>query len=282
MRSRSSKGKPRAEGHAAWVRVRLAAGLALLGAVLGGARVLAMDRFEIQVYQGEHNEPGQASVELHSNYTLHGRQEPDYAGETVPHRAWHFTLEPAMGVTDWLELGAYLQTQLSPAQGAEFGGWKLRSKLIAPERWGLPIVLGINVELGRVPRSVEEEGWANEFRPILGMELGRWAFTFNPLFGFALTGPEAGKPDFEPAGKIRWNSNLGFAVGIEHYSALGRFDQGFASVRQQEHLTFVALDLEPREGEPPSAWELNLGVGRSLTATTPQRWIVKMILGRAF
>jgi hypothetical protein len=171
---------------------------------------------------------------------------------------------------------------VSPDHGVEFGGWKLRTKFILPARLGLPVVLGINVEIGRVPKAVEEEGWANEFRPIIGLPLGPLTFTFNPIFGFSLTGPEAGKPDFEPAGKIKWNSRLGFALGLEHYAALGRFDQGFAALRQQEHVTFVAFDLEPAPGQAESPWELNVAVGRSFTDATPQRWLVKAIVGRAF
>ena len=242
----------------------------------------AMDKFEIQVYQGEHNDPGQPSVELHSNYTPAGHAAPAYAGETPPDRVLRFTLEPALGVTDWLEVGAYLQTMLSPTDGTQFGGWKLRAKFVAPEHLNLPVILGINVELGRVPVSVEEAGWANEFRPIIGVELGRLGLTFNPIFGFALTGAEAFKPDFEPAFKAKWNTNSGFALGLEHYAALGRFDQGFVALREQEHLTFVVFDLEPAVGAPPLPWELNVAVGRAVTSETPQRWVVKAIVGHSF
>jgi hypothetical protein len=251
-------------------------------ALLAASPALAMDKFEIQVYQGEHNDPGRASTELHSNYTVRGHEVPAYRGETPPDSVLRLTLEPALGITDWLELGAYLQTMVSPDHGVEFGGWKLRTKFVVPARWRWPVVLGINVEIGRVPKAVEEEGLANEFRPIIGLPLGQLTLTFNPLFGFALTGPEAGKPDFEPAGKLKWNTNLGFALGLEHYAALGRFDQGFLALRQQEHVTFAVLDLEPAQGQPESDWELNLGVGRSLTDATPQRWLVKVIVGRAF
>jgi hypothetical protein len=260
-------------------RIRFIVTAAALLAVLPAR---AMDKFEIQIYQGEHNDPGQASAELHSNYTMAGHTQPSYPGETPPDGVLRLTLEPALGITEWLELGAYVQTMIVPDGGTHFGGWKLRTKFVLPERLSLPLVLGINVEIGRVPKRVEDEGWANEFRPIIGLPLGRFTFTFNPLFGFALTGPEAGKPDFEPALKTKWNSNLGFAVGLEHYAALGRFDQGFVGLHAQEHLSFTAFDLEPAEGQPPSPWELNVAVGRSLTHATPQRWLLKAIVGRAF
>lgn len=243
---------------------------------------LAMDKFEIQVYQGEHNAPWEPSLELHSNYTPSGHTQPAYPGETPPDRALRLTLEPALGITEWLEAGAYLQSMVSPEAGAQFAGWKARAKFVVPERLKLPVILGINVEIGRVPKSVEEAGWANEFRPIIGLELGRFGFTFNPLFGFSLTGPEAFKPDFEPALKAKWNTNQGFALGLEHYASLGRFDQGFERLSRQEHVTFAVFDLEPPVGAPEGKWELNVALGRSLTDVTPQRWIVKAIVGHAF
>jgi hypothetical protein len=243
---------------------------------------LAMDKFEIQVYEGGHNDPWQPSLELHSNYTPVGHSERAYAAETPPDRALRFTLEPALGISDYLELGAYLQTMVTPSEGVQWGGWKLRAKFVVPERLKLPVILGINVELGRVPASVEEAGWANEFRPIIGVELGQVGLFFNPIFGFALTGAEKLKPDFEPAFKAKWNTNRGFALGVEHFASIGRFDKGFDAVSQQEHLTFVVFDLDRPVGAAPSAWELNVAVGRSLTEATPQKWVMKAIVGHSF
>jgi len=263
-------------------RGRRALAVAGLTSSLVAAPADAMDAFEIQVYQGEHNDPGQPSLELHVNDTLSGRREGAWDGEIPPHHVFRTTFEPALGVTEWLEVGAYLQTLVAPDVGPAFGGWKLRAKFVVPERLAWPLILGLNVELGRVPHRVEEEGWANEFRPIVGLALGRFAFTFNPIFGFALTGPDAGKPDFEPAFKAKWNTNRGFAMGLEHYASLGRFDEGFVGAHQQEHLMFAVLDWEAPEGQPAGPWELNLGVGRALTDVTPQRWIAKAIVGRSF
>jgi len=246
----------------------------------------AADKFEIQVYQGEHNRPWQPGLELHTNYTIVGHKQPAYEGETPPHRALRMTLEPSLGITEWLEIGGYLQGMISPYGGTQFGGWKLRAKFVVPERAELPVVLGLNVEVGRVPLRVEEDGWANEFRPILGKRFGRVGVTLNPLFGFALTGSEAFKPVFEPAGKVKVITDLGFALGAEYYTSLGRFDQGFLPLSKQEHLAFVAFDLEPppkeKKDDDESEWELNAGIGRSLTDATPQAWVGKIILGHSF
>lgn len=246
----------------------------------------ANDQFEIQVYEGDHDRPWQPSLELHTNYTLQGQSTPAYDGETPPDGALRMTLEPALGITEWLEVGAYLQGMATGHAGAEFAGWKLRAKTVVPERLKLPVVLGLNVEVGRVPRSVDQDGWANEFRPILGKRFGRVGATLNPLFGFPLTGASAFKPDFSPAGKVKVVTDLGFALGAEYYAGLGRFDQGLLPLSQQEHLAFAAFDLarmeEGEEEEEESEWELNVALGRSLTDATAQTWIGKVIVGRAF
>ena len=256
--------------------------LAILGALLStvalAAPARATDAFEIQVYEGDHDAPGQPSLELHTNYTLAGRRTPSYPGEIPAHGALRLTLEPAIGVTEWLELGAYLQGMRAGEGDVHFAGWKLRAKLMAPERLGLPLVLGINVEIGRVPYAIEPDGWANEFRPIVGARVGRVTATVNPIFGFALTGTQAFQPEIEPAAKVRVSTELGFALGGEYYAGLGPLGAGFLPVRAQEHLVFATFDLEDEREE----WELNVGVGRGLTSGTPQEWVTKAIVGRAF
>lgn len=256
-------------------------------AIAFAAPARAADKFEIQVYQGEHNRPWQPSIELHTNFTFAGRATPSYEGEVPADGALRLTLEPALGITEWLELGAYLQGMRSGSGDVLFSGWKLRAKFVVPERLRLPVTLGMNIEVGRVPLAVDQNGWANEFRPIIGGRVGRIGATLNPLFGFSLTGPQAYQPDFEPAGKVKVITDLGFAVGAEYYAGLGQFSTGFLPYSQQEHLVFAAFDLaEPpgsEEEEGEEEWELNVGIGRGLTSPgTAQDWIAKVILGRAF
>jgi hypothetical protein len=257
-----------------------------------GGTAAALDRFEIQVYDGEANAAGQASLELHVNFTPSGSRTPSHAGEVPPDRVARVTVEPAFGVTGWLELGAYLQFMLAPGGDARFGGSKLRAKLTLPDgaREALgPFFLALNAEVGKVPLAVEKEGWANEFRPIAGVRSGRWLVSLNPILGYPLSGPDRFKVDVEPCGKVSWNTQRGFAVGAEYYASLGAVADGLSPLGDQEHLLFAVVDLEEplRAGsEAPdrrdSAWELNVGVGAGLTRGTPQHVLVKAIVGRAF
>lgn len=246
--------------------------------------VHALDQFEIQVYDDDVGEPGQFGLELHTNYTMKGQREAEFSGGVPSHQALRMTLEPAIGVTDWLELGAYLQFLVQPDAGARWAGGKVRAKFVVPERAKLPVHLGINVELGRVPAEIEEHGWANEFRPIVAWTNGVWTAAFNPIFGYALTGPDAFKPDIEPCGKVAWNTQRGFAVGVEYYAGLGLLSQGLSPLGQQEHLVFATIDLaHAKDATPdPDAWELNAAIGHGLTSGTAQEWVVKTIIGKGF
>ncbi|HET9954451.1 MAG TPA: hypothetical protein VFQ61_08100 [Polyangiaceae bacterium] len=287
--------------------------LGMLSAVLLGVGCLTLcrighagDLFEIQVYEAEVNNPLQAGLEAHLNYTFSGRRSAEYAGEAVPHHAARLTLEPALGLTEYLEVGAYLQNMIDRDGTYRFAGWKLRTKWVVPRRYTGRFFLGINAEIGKVPRAVEEHGWANEFRPILGYDDGHWLFDVNPIFGYALSGPDKLRPDFEPAGKVAFNTQLGFSIGTEYYAGLGYLSALPAPRSEQDHLLFLTFDLAqpasakslraPRteaqstSGENPTPesdeaelpFELNVGLGRGLSDATPQRWIVKAIFGRAF
>jgi len=258
------------------MRHALAAALALLSATPAAA----LDRFEVQVYEGELNDPGQMGLEAHTNFTARGERAAAYPGETPPHHAFRLTLEPALGVTPWLELGAYLMTQAAPGHGYRLEGGKLRVKLIAPHGETGPFH-GLNVEVGRVTRAVEEQAWASEVRPILGWTDGRWLLVVNPIFGSALSGPQKLRLDFEPAAKASWNTGLGFALGAEWYGELG-FVDALLPWSRQTHTLLAVVDLAEVPGRAKIPWELNLAVGGGVTSAADQQLLVKVIVGRAF
>jgi hypothetical protein len=258
--------------------------LTLLGLCLSSSLAHAMDLFEIQVYEDDLNEPGQFGLETHLNYTIDGHRTPEYAGQQPPNHVGRITFEPALGVTEFMELGAYLQNMITGEGHYKFSGVKLRSKFVLPTRYTRDFFFGINVEVGRVPHAVEEGGWANEFRPIAGYYNGHWLFDVNPIFGYALSGPEKFKPDFEPAAKLGFNTQLGFMVGGEYYAGLGPLSSP-SPLHQQDHLAFVTFDLAKPAADanlPEQPWELNAGLGKSLTEVTPQQWILKAIVGYSF
>ena len=111
------------------------AALLAAGVLLGPSAARAVDPFEIQVYDGTVGDPGQPGVELHANTVIDGvrTSEPP---ELPAHHQSHFTLEPAVAITRWWELGLYLQSAVLPDGGFTYAGTKLRTKFVAPPRAG--------------------------------------------------------------------------------------------------------------------------------------------------
>lgn len=164
---------------------------AAAGAVLALAApaARAIDPFEIQVYDGSINAPGAAGIELHANTVISGRRTAP-PPELPPHRQSHFTLEPALGILAWWELGAYLQTTLQGDGSHRLAGGKLRSKFMRPTAAPDRLRAGVNLESARLPQAYDADRWGAEVRPIVGWTAaqGRIALAFNPNLDISLAG----------------------------------------------------------------------------------------------
>jgi hypothetical protein len=250
---------------------------ALIGAVFVYPRAArAVDPFEIQVYDGTANAPLVPSLELHANSVIDGvRSAP--APEAPQHHQTHLTLEPALGVTRSLELGAYLQTALLADGSYDYAGTKLRAKLVSPPGHWEHLRLGANFELALLPRKFDRGRVGMELRPIVAWENEMFLFAFNPIVGVPLGPPVAHEgPGFEPAAMALYKWRELWSAGLEYYGDLGSFGSGFAPASQQAHYLFEVVNLlaVPR-------LELNLGVGEGLThASNP--FVIKLIAGFAF
>jgi hypothetical protein len=247
----------------------IAAGAAL---ALAAPTARAVDAFEIQVYDGSIEAPGEAEIELHANTTISGRRAAP-PPELAPHHQSHFTLEPALGLTRWWEVGAYLQSSLQGAGSFRFAGVKLRSKFMRPsvpsDRWRL----GVNFELSWLPEAYDPGRWGAEIRPIAGWTAaqGRIALAFNPILDFSLGGSDR-TPAFEPALSAVYVIADLLSVGVEYYASLGPVD-GLLPIAEQEHYLFEVVNV--------LAWknvEINIGIGEGLTAASNDV-VAKAILG---
>src|SRR3989440_788085 len=94
----------------------------------------AQDAFEIQVYDASTAPPLTPGVEVHLNGVLRGSEQPSAAGELPTHHVAHATLEPHLGLTDWLEAGPYLPSALRPHGTYDYAGTKLpmEARLLEP------------------------------------------------------------------------------------------------------------------------------------------------------
>ena len=105
---------------------------------------------EIQVYLDDKEDPGKVSVDLHNNDSLAGRKTADYSGERHPDHVYRLTPEFNFRLTDTLEEGAYLLTNLPATGDAIVDGAKLRLKYIAPHDSTAGPFWGLNLEMGRI------------------------------------------------------------------------------------------------------------------------------------
>ena len=88
---------------------------------------------EIQVYTGEIDEVGQASLTLHNNYTPIGRKQAEFPGAIVPQGSYNGVAEWAYGVTEWFEAGLYLPLYSVTREGRPLiNGGKIRFLFAEP------------------------------------------------------------------------------------------------------------------------------------------------------
>jgi hypothetical protein len=249
--------------------IALAVGAAL---AVAAPAARAVDPFEIQVYDGSINAPGVAGIELHANTIASGHRTAA-PPELPPHHQSHFTLEPALGLTPWWEVGAYLQTSLQGGGDYRFAGVKLRSKFMWPSPPSERLRVGVNVEISRLPEAYDASRWGAEMRPIIGWTSarGKIALAFNPILDVSLAGPDR-TPAFEPALSAAYVIDNLLSVGIEYYADLGPID-GWLPIEEQEHYLFEVINVLAWKGV-----EINLGIGEGLTAGSND-FVAKTILG---
>ena len=233
----------------------------------------AQDNYEIQVYGSETQQKHSTMFELHSNYTFSG-QKNILDGVLPTYHSLHETLEITNGITDNFEIGFYLFTNYTPKYGYSIVGSHIRPRIMAPDKWKLPVGLSLSLEVGYQKPQYATETWSIEVRPIIDKQWSRLYLSFNPTFGIALKSAyENGVPAFEPNIKAAYTFFKNASLGIEYYGEMGAINN-FESFSQQAHAIFAAVDMLNNKN-----WELNAGAGFGLTPAT-DGFIFKIIVGR--
>jgi hypothetical protein len=235
----------------------------------------AGDPFEIQVYDGTADAPGAPGLELHLNDWATGNREAS-APQVPLHGQFHATLEPSIGVTDFWEVGAYLEGAVRADDGVVgFAGVKLRSKFVTPPDWDPHWRLGVNLEVSYLPPAYDADRWGSEVRPILAWHDRDWLFAFNPILDQSFAGSDARQgPSFQPAFKVARRAGP-VALGIEYYATLGPLS-AILPWSQEEQQVFEVVDLWSVD-----RLEINVGVGEGLTEASAGL-VFKAIIGWEF
>jgi hypothetical protein len=228
---------------------------------------------EIEVYMDDLSAPGQFGLDLHNNYVISGNDPDRYPGEQAPAHVYRLTPEVYFGLTDTLELGAYLLGTRAASGETHYAGEKLRIKFVAPHDAAAGSFWGANLEFGRTGRLVSENPWNAELKGIWGYRAGAWTVALNPNIDWILAA-HGGPPEGEVDVKIAYELRSRLQVGVETYDELGPV-AGPVSWRKNSQVTYLALDRDF------GGWDLNAGVGHGWTRESDQ-WVFKFIIGMHF
>jgi hypothetical protein len=245
-----------------------ASGITLLPAPAADAQI-----DEIQVYDAEINNPGVFSLQLHNNYTPIGRKQPGFEGGIAPNHTLNGVPEWALGVTEWLELGAYAPVYSRTGDGRFLvDGAKLRAEFVVPHAAERSFFYGVNLELGFNARYWEPTRTSGEIRPIIGGRLGPVDLIVNPILDTSFQG--LGSLTFAPASRVAYNFSGNWAAALENYADYGRLSH-FEPLGRQQQLLFAVVDYK---SDPLS---IEFGIGHGFTAASDPL-VLKLILSRDF
>ncbi len=215
------------------------------GALALGTPLLAQDPFEIVVYPAATAERGEWELEAHVNYTALGTSA--FAGTVAPSQyQTHLALELTRGITPNWEASFYLLGARRPDVGAEYAGWRVRSRVRAPQSWRLPFDLGFSAELSAPRPAYGGASPTLELTPILERRFGAVRLGLNANVERDLGEGEAGGTsdgwELEPAALVGVAVSSRVLLRLEYHGAWGELTDPLGP-RAQVHQLFPGIDL---------------------------------------
>lgn len=205
----------------------------------------AQDPFEIAVYPAATLARGEWELETHLNHVTRGTTVFD--GMVAPtQNQTHLTFELAHGITSWWEASAYFLSAYRPGLGAQYAGWRLRSRVSAPGQWHLPVDLGFSVELEAPQPAYGGASPTLELTPILERRFGAMRLGLNANLERDLGAGEAGGTgeewEFEPSALVAYRLSPVVTAKVEYHGAFGEKPAPTAASKQV-HQIFPGVDL---------------------------------------
>ena len=252
--------------------------LVALSGLSTNAWILAqsIDLFEIKVYQPETLPQGKWELETHLNYIARGTKQAE-GREAPTDNQLHLSLEFTRGLAENFQMAGFLLVAERPGGGFEYAGARLFPLMKAPERWNLPVDLGLAFELGFPRPQYEASSVTFGVRPLVGKRFSTWQVLANLGLERAWRGPETEEGfEFKPSVKLSYFlKKERIHAGVEYYASTGPLTH-FEVVEKQVHVIFPALDVFFHE-----KWEANLGAGLGMTEAG-ERLILKLRFGYRF
>ena len=214
-----------------------------LGAIVCGvaAPALAFNFFELEVYPATTEGKGLHEVENITSFVANGRRptEEEAEGETPRrHRLLRTSLEYDYGLTDKIDVAAYLDLDRPNGEDLEYAQSRFRARGALFEKGQFPLDVGWYLE-AEVPDRGESQ-LELEFRPIVSRDIGRFSVDLNPMFELPTVTSERRTLEFNYGARVYYRLSRDFVPGVEFYGDAGqirRFDPG----REQEHYIFPTV-----------------------------------------
>lgn len=234
----------------------------LLTAVLGAfSPLLAQDPFELEVFTPRIASPGEWELGINTNYVARGNTAFDGPFAPTDHQT-RLSVELGHGLSPLVEVAAYALVAKQEGQSVDWAGWRLRTRVRAPDSWSFPVKVAVNVELEGTNMLYGEHKHALEIAPMLYWSRGPVALAFDAPFARGLGG--GGKQEFEFEPKMSASVGLSrvLTLSTEYYnSPEDAGGTGVERARRQMVIpgaTFLFGD----------DFHWNIGVGFGLSSTT--------------
>jgi hypothetical protein len=213
--------------------------------VLGAALALAtatparaLNFFELEVYPATTEGKGIHELESTTSFVANGRAGEAGEDEAPRHRLLRTSLEYNYGLTDKIDVAAYLDLQRANGRDVEYAGSRVRARGALWEKGRFPVDLGWYVE-AEMPHDAESD-LELEFRPLLSRDLGRFSVDLNPAFELPTVSSERRTLEFNYAARVYYRLSRNLIPGVEFYGGVGQIRAIDAS-REQEHYVFPVL-----------------------------------------
>lgn len=204
------------------------------------SQLAAQDPFVITVYPATTADRGEWELETYLNYTATGTTTFDGTVAPTRHQT-HLTFELTRGITSDWEASAYVLTAYRPGVGAEYAGWRLRSRVHAPARLALPLDLGFSAELEAPRRAYGANSPTLELTPILEKHCGALGLALNANFDRDL-GKGGDGWEFEPSALAAYVLSPTVTVKLEYFGGLGELTAPLPAAAQV-HQFFPGVEL---------------------------------------
>ena len=180
--------------------------LLVLVALLAGAAAPsfahAQDPFELEVFGPTISNPGEWELGINANNEAAGNIASDGPFAPTEHQS-RLAVELGHGLTRRVEVAAYALAAKQADQSTDWAGWRLRTRILAPESWSFPVKFGVNIEVEGTNILYGEHEHTLEIAPIAGWRHGPLTVNVDLPFARALGGE--GEQDFEFEPKVGAN-----------------------------------------------------------------------------